>query len=305
MVKNREQIYLRPTQKNDSCPPEFFKVFIPHHSSHQLLIPPAFKKHLEAKVPQKCTIENPANRTWIVSLEQVGNNLFFKEGWQEFVKDHALKYGDFLTFQYHGNSSFNVNLYSKNGCSMEISATANCSKPPLEQTPEEEKEVLWDRRKTTGDPNVKMERPENECLGMQVVEKRKRGRPRKLEMGSRPLAFEHNSSAAIVAANRYISKYPSFKIVLTPAYIHRFAMHVPYTFLKTYMKFKGKNRDIYLQVSDRLWPVIITIYRNSSCELTTGWQAFLKENDLHAGDVCIFELIKLSCLTLNVSIFRC
>ena len=45
---------------------------------------------------------------------------------------------------------------------------------------------------------------------------------------------------------------------------------------------------------DRLWPVKLYIYEQSvgsSCVIFVGWSAFVRENTLQVGDVCVFELI--------------
>lgn len=39
-------------------------------------------------------------------------------------------------------------------------------------------------------------------------------------------------------------------------------------------------------------------------KITTGWNAFSKDNDLKVGDVCVFELIKSKGVVLKASIFR-
>ncbi|GAB4848919.1 hypothetical protein Ancab_003731 [Ancistrocladus abbreviatus] len=158
---------------------EFFKVFIPQRSTHQLLIPPAFQKLLDRNVPQKSTITNLANQTWIVNLVREGNYVYFKEGWQEFVKHHALELGDFLVFQYDGYSSFTVNLFGKNGCAKETNVAANCKEQLLLKQKQEEEPGLEVGRNATGDACGKIEGADNDCLGFEFVEKCKRGRPRK------------------------------------------------------------------------------------------------------------------------------
>ena len=49
-------------------------------------------------------------------MEERWNGLFFRSGWQEFVKDNSLELGDFLIFKYVGKSTFNVKIYGRNAC---------------------------------------------------------------------------------------------------------------------------------------------------------------------------------------------
>ena len=60
--------------------------------------------------------------------------------------------------------------------------------------------------------------------------------------------------------------------------------------------------NVTLGVSDgRTWPVN---YSSSTRKLSKGWRTFASGNNLEAGDVCIFELIKGFTNFLNVVIFR-
>ncbi|GAB4847039.1 hypothetical protein Ancab_026051 [Ancistrocladus abbreviatus] len=303
MVRAREKIY---DSEADLCP-EFFKVFIPHHSSHQLLFPPAFQKHLTENVPKQSAIVGRGNQSWIVNLEREGSNLFFKEGWQEFAKDNHLEVGDFLVFKYDGSSSFSVKIFGRTACAKELNIAANGNKHSLYEQKQEESEVLCNSREASADIYGKRD----ESMGSETIEKPKRSRPwkenrqvfraseheRRLGKNNR----FHENNAEINAAGRCISKYPSFRKVLKPAYVHGGHLSLPFKFVRAYIK--GESRYINLKVSNRLWPVKMIIY-GTYCKLTAGWAAFASVNNLVEGDVCIFELINLSCVTFKVSIFR-
>ncbi|GAB2227280.1 hypothetical protein Droror1_Dr00009095 [Drosera rotundifolia] len=58
---------------------EFFKVYIPHSSSHHMLIPPAFPKYFRANQPQRYLIRNSVDRTWVVNLEKLGDDFYFTD----------------------------------------------------------------------------------------------------------------------------------------------------------------------------------------------------------------------------------
>ncbi|KAK4596415.1 hypothetical protein RGQ29_014447 [Quercus rubra] len=77
-------------------------------------------------------------------------------------------------------------------------------------------------------------------------------------------------------------------------------------FTKDYTK--GSILPVKLQIVDRLRPVKIYIYERrggSSCVVSTGWSAFVRENGLRVGDVYVFELIMRDGVVLNVHIFKC
>ena len=52
----------------------------------------------------------------------------------------------------------------------------------------------------------------------------------------------------------------------------------------------------------REWRVRISWLRG--CHLLRGWSKFLKDMKLKAGDICVFELIRLVDLLLEVSAFK-
>ncbi|KAE9466911.1 hypothetical protein C3L33_01184, partial [Rhododendron williamsianum] len=96
--------------------PQFCKVYVPDLSSHRLGIPRDFVKHFTGDLRYKSTITTPEKRSWHVELKEVDEHLYFQEGWQQFVHDNSLVFGDFLIFYYGGNAQFYTKIYGKNGC---------------------------------------------------------------------------------------------------------------------------------------------------------------------------------------------
>ncbi|KAI8542296.1 hypothetical protein RHMOL_Rhmol08G0127600 [Rhododendron molle] len=118
MVERREILDF-----SESCP-QFCKVYVPDLSSHRLGIPPHFLKHFTGVLPYKSTITTPEKRSWHVELKEVDERLYFQEGWQQFVHDNSLVFGDFLIFYYGGNAQFYTKIYGKNGCRKKVSGPA-------------------------------------------------------------------------------------------------------------------------------------------------------------------------------------
>ncbi|PKH57129.1 hypothetical protein CRG98_050300, partial [Punica granatum] len=90
------------------------------------LIPSDFLKQFKGKIPNQATLKDHAGRSWSVQLKEVGSKLFIKNGWEEFVTDHSLGFGDFLIFSYyHSTSVFHVKIFGKNGCRKKRACAAN------------------------------------------------------------------------------------------------------------------------------------------------------------------------------------
>ena len=62
--------------------------------------------------------------------------------------------------------------------------------------------------------------------------------------------------------------------------------------------------EIVLQVGLKIWKVKLICYDISKGHISAGWNAFLRENDLKAGDICIFELINREENVMKVSISK-
>lgn len=66
----------------------------------------------------------------------------------------------------------------------------------------------------------------------------------------------------------------------------------------------GVSGFIKLQTSDgRQWPVRC-LYRGGRAKLSQGWFEFALDNNLGEGDVCVFELLKVKDVALQVTLFR-
>ena len=57
------------------------------------------------------TLTAPYGDIWQVELEKADNNIWFCNGWQDFVEYHSICYGYFLIFRYEGNSSFHILIF--------------------------------------------------------------------------------------------------------------------------------------------------------------------------------------------------
>lgn len=68
------------------------------------------------------TLKGPSGATWDVGLTSNDNKLYFKHGWQDFVKAHSLEQNDLLIFRYNGGSQFDVLVFDwKSFCEKEAS----------------------------------------------------------------------------------------------------------------------------------------------------------------------------------------
>ncbi|KAK7856389.1 b3 domain-containing transcription factor vrn1 [Quercus suber] len=103
----------------------------------------------------------------------------------------------------------------------------------------------------------------------------------------------------LVRVNAFKSKNPLYTVTIYPSYVNG-KDRADYTT-------KGSTFTVKLEVMDQLWPVKLYIYEGkyTSCIVSAGWSAFVRDNTLRVGDVCVFEVIMRDEVVFKVHIFRC
>ncbi|KAJ1410453.1 DNA-binding barrel domain superfamily [Sesbania bispinosa] len=114
---------------------------------------------------------------------------------------------------------------------------------------------------------------------------------------------EEEREKAVNAAKAFEPPNPFCRVVLRPSYLYRGCiMYLPSCFAEKHLN--EVSGFIKLQISDgREWPVRC-LYRGGRAKLSQGWFEFALENNLGEGDVCVFELLKVKDVVLQVTIFR-
>ena len=74
-------------------------------------LPEKFVREHGDKLSGVATLAVPNGCTWLVRLEKANNNIWFRDGWRDFVEYHSINYGYFLVFKYKGNSKFHVLVF--------------------------------------------------------------------------------------------------------------------------------------------------------------------------------------------------
>ncbi|XP_065871972.1 B3 domain-containing protein REM9-like [Euphorbia lathyris] len=103
--------------------------------------------------------------------------------------------------------------------------------------------------------------------------------------------------------NKFTTSNPYFKATLLPSYLEHHHINVPVSFVAKCKK--QSIEKLLLKVGNKVWPVKFKSYPlKPKFRLSGGFTAFVKDNSLQVGDVCVFKLINGDTLLLNVTIFR-
>ncbi|KAM3293641.1 hypothetical protein ACQJBY_036906 [Aegilops geniculata] len=90
---------------------QFARVFLPQLYGERLKIPPSFNQYLQGQPTGVVSLKGQSGNKWLVELASDNEGLFFVKGWKEFVRDHSIEMGHFLTFCYDGRSQFSVVIF--------------------------------------------------------------------------------------------------------------------------------------------------------------------------------------------------
>ncbi|CAM9000868.1 unnamed protein product [Rhodiola kirilowii] len=112
---------------------------------------------------------------------------------------------------------------------------------------------------------------------------------------------------AVERARAFRAEEPVCIMALQPSYVcpqKKCHLHFPASFIVAYVNLKIK--DVMLRTNDgRTWTVKYYVTESQHMSfLTSGWKKFAIDNDLKAGDVCLFERIKGAENVLKVVVFR-
>lgn len=89
-----------------------------------------FSQNLKERNVKKAVIES-CQGSWEVGVARTGEGtLYFEGGWEEFVKDHNLKVGEFLVFKHLGRMVFHVKVYEPLGCEKAFPPPPPTAAPP-------------------------------------------------------------------------------------------------------------------------------------------------------------------------------
>ncbi|KAI3922305.1 hypothetical protein MKX01_005994 [Papaver californicum] len=190
-------------------------------------------------------------------MKKSGNkDLFFNDGWPEFVHAHSLQYTGFLVFKYKGNSKFHVKIYAKTGCEKEL--PSEFTEPILEVKQQEETD-------------------EETTYGNGYNEQRKSA------------GKTERKNKVVKSAMPRISEHPHFVAVWRDT--RKSHLTIPKDFARKF----GLDKEDSIVLGDpkgRSWPVdLIQVAADGRIDMADGWAQFSVGNKLSAGDICLFQVI--------------
>ncbi|XP_060192862.1 uncharacterized protein LOC132622293 [Lycium barbarum] len=125
----------------------------------------------------------------------------------------------------------------------------------------------------------------------------------KIIYGRNKIVMDKESAIAYQRAKAFKSKSPFVISFMQPSYISiPYRLNISSTFARKY--FLENDGNLVLRVpGSGSWSVKCTIGPGDA-KIHSGWKAFVLENELKVGDVCVFEVVKGTQLFIDVTIIR-
>ncbi|XP_062145595.1 B3 domain-containing protein At4g01580-like isoform X2 [Alnus glutinosa] len=127
VVPNRSYDHRPSSSMAGTRPSHFFKIILPSTiDDKKLRIPEKFVREFGDELFAVATLTTPNGHFWKVRLEKSDKEIWFHDGWQDFVDYYSIHYGYFLVFRYEGNSIFHVLVFDNTATEIEYPRSKNC-----------------------------------------------------------------------------------------------------------------------------------------------------------------------------------
>ncbi|XP_059438742.1 B3 domain-containing transcription factor VRN1-like [Corylus avellana] len=296
VVPNRSYYHRPSSSMAGRRPSHFFKVILPSTiHDKKLKIPVKFVMEFGDDLSDVATLTVPNGHSWKVGLEKPNGEIWFHDGWKEFMEYHSIHYGYFLVFRYEGNSKFHVLVFDNTATEIQYPWREDCElEDPVDIIDLDDATKSRQEMSHSDELSAKHEENIETFVGKRFSGgSSSEGRERAIQAGR---------ERAIQAARMLKPTCPSFMAI--SRHMHRYNLYVPAKFA---VKYLSGHAFVKLQNSDgKQWDARCYDHDhpNSAKNIGKGWTQFCIDNNLQRGDVCVLELINKNPIVLNVSIFH-
>ncbi|XP_050235180.1 B3 domain-containing transcription factor VRN1-like [Mercurialis annua] len=232
-----------------------FCIFISKHTlqSKKLMVPAKFVDKHGDVFSKEATLILPNDNIWKVGATKLEHEIWLERKWDEFVEHFSLLEWHFLTFILKCKSTFEVRIFDRTAC-----------------------EILYPTPITANaNGNGSSSQTSTKCnkgyyMGFRVADKERK--------------------RMIHSSKNFNTKFPHFSVLLRKYHLQYHIVTVPLRFAKQYMGVVAEEVKVIVE-GGREWSVKVNRKQQGNLNLGRGWLKFHSENNLKAGDSCIFELV--------------
>ncbi|KAL5209443.1 hypothetical protein ABZP36_005066 [Zizania latifolia] len=263
-------------------------------------IPDEFVQHFRGEIPRTINLQSRNGCIFDVQITKNLGKLSLQSGWKAFVSAHDLEVGDFLVFKYDGISKFKVQIFGPSCCEkmpscLTLKSTThggNRSEEPLVISSSFHDLCV----KSNDIINIGDVAPQECDLEVNSVPSYI------LPIRNRLTATQEEQLENKVRA--ICSEIPIFVCILRKSSIHGKVCSVDIVreYASVYLPFE--ERALTLQRHGKNWEVQWRLMKRRSKRISKGWRRFVHDNNLHVGDICLFELLKTKECIMKVHIIH-
>ncbi|XP_017243497.1 B3 domain-containing protein Os01g0723500 isoform X2 [Daucus carota subsp. sativus] len=300
----------RIAQAFTSLYPTFTKVMKRFNvsGSYTLNIPYQFSMAHLPKCKVQLILRNEDGKSWVINSipnTRVQTSHTFCGGWLSFVRDNTINMGDICIFELVQNCEFLVRILrvqtegvdnhsNKSVCKMTNNSCATQKTPGYMTTSK------GNSRESHAKPKSKAEK--SGCNKNQGSNRRKN---KQLQQSPQIRSFMSMKSAPEekIAAESFLSNLPHFVRIMKKFNISgSFTMKVPCKFSMEHLP-SCRTEIVLRNIKGDCWTVnsVPTMKVQTLHTFCGGWMAFVRDNDIQMGDICIFELIGKCEMRVHIS----
>ncbi|XP_056160970.1 B3 domain-containing protein Os01g0723500-like [Syzygium oleosum] len=275
---------------------------------------PKFSRLYSEKLPDRVILKGPSGENWNAKLRKDITGMYLQDGWRKFHIDNSLGNKEFLLFKYDGKRSFEVQIYDPTGLErVDIPVTKSketnlhsekrprgrprkcpvgTQNPPQSTYPTSQAKALgpflWQTYIGAGQHNPEVEpnklgkiKEEEEEMDLPVV-----------RMSSQPRKHKQKNKQRRVKAGKPAAGFPVSKSIFKCHSVEKNASqseYIPGAFAQVHIPWEMVNVVLRNQ-EGKTWEVVCMKNRDRH-HFSAGWSAFVRDNKLGPGDVCVFELL--------------
>ncbi|XP_021768774.1 B3 domain-containing transcription factor VRN1-like isoform X1 [Chenopodium quinoa] len=291
-------------------PTHFYKLMLsPPQQSIKLRIPKKFANTRRNELSSPVILTVPTGETRKVELVEEDNDLWFRDGWEDFVEYFSIGPSYLMLFEYQGNSNFKVHIFDLTG--FEISYPCNEGVDFSDDNDSKKHENMHTssfNSSKASDVEVitGLSSEDDECVVDDKVMDDTRECFPFVEYAGYPLWLKRYEGLinVVIAAGIPLPKNPFFVAAIKDYVLSKgMFLNIPKAFGQGHLRCEiYQKKSVKLEAYDgRQWNVECVRDRTKYI-LSRGWINFARQIGLEVGDVCVFELTDAKMHVLRVRV---
>ncbi|KAL8523923.1 hypothetical protein ACS0TY_013760 [Phlomoides rotata] len=263
--------------------------------SYTLNVPYQFATEHLPKCKVKIVLHNLKGQNWTVNsipTTKVQTSHTFCGGWLSFVRDNNIDIGDICIFELMHKCELQVRILrvgKERIDSHDGDTDLGCTKTSNKMSRRKPKKKSQSVH--SNNTSALSSQPNNSNAESETI--KRLGSPDKQGSYAKGCVSMKSAPEEKIAAQYFVSSFPHFVRVMKKFNVGgSYTLKIPYRFSMEHLP-SIKTEIVLRNLSGKCWSVnsIPTTKVQTLHTFCGGWMAFVRDNDIQMGDICIFELV--------------